>query len=185
MKLTLAAMLLVGTILSPAVVRAAVPAKSTGGPADLIKAVDARAAKLGPISSAEAPLAQLASFKGLVGVTFNDLLPVKRGAGQTAFIGHHLAAGVSDFAWVTFPADVSISTNSSAVVVGSFSDWREITTANGTKLTVPVLAAQVLGIIDGATFSAGVPTFSPNSPIRIYEKSARKTAAKKETAPKP
>jgi hypothetical protein len=184
MNKILVAAILAGAFLSSAA--AAAPELSTGGSAELVKAVDARAAKLGKIASADAALVQLASQKaGLVRVTFNDLVPVQHAARETVFVGHHLAPGVSDFAWVTFPDDVAISTNSSAIAIGVFSGKKQITSASGAKLTVPMISARVLGVIDGVTYAAGVPSFAPNSPIRVYERSSKKSSSKKETAPKP
>ena len=189
MKTTLAVLMLAGTFLCSVNVRAAAPETLTGGPNDLSKAVDARAAKLGKVTPAAMPFAQLvkaAPRKGaLIQVAFNYITPIQHGAGETTFLGRHLAAGAFDFAVVTFPADIEISAQSTAIVIGSFAGTRTKKEADGSTTTVPVIAARVLGVIDGVTFPNGVPSYAPNSPIRVYEARAKKAAAKKETAPKP
>ena len=189
MKPIRALLMLAGTLAFSVGSRAAAPESFKGGPADLNKAVDARAAKLGKIAPADAPFAQLVKRvprKGaLIRVAFNDIGPVQRGGGQTAFIGRHWAAGAFDFALVTFPAAVEISTHSASVVVGSFAGTKEIAAANGSPVTVPVIEARVVGVIDGVTFVDGRPSFVPGSPIRVYEAPAKKAAVKKAGAKKP
>ncbi|MFI5361728.1 MAG: hypothetical protein ACHQ49_07140 [Elusimicrobiota bacterium] len=186
MKILIAVYLVAAAVLHPGLVRAA-DAAFKGGPGDLEKAVDARASKLGSITPASRPLSQIAKIlprKGaLVRVAFGDVGFISRGGGKTSFVGHHLSAGVYDFVLVTFPADVEITPHSSSIVVGSLAGTKEITAANGSKVTVPVIAARVVGVIDGATLSGGVPTFAPNSPIHIYERAAGKAAAKATTHP--
>jgi hypothetical protein len=180
MKAPLAFLILAGSLMDPFNVRAAAPESLTGGPADLDKAVDARAAKLGTIALADGPLGRLDPRKGgLVRVAFSDVLPIPQKGRGTAFIGHHVFAGGSDFALVTFPSGVEISTRASSVVVGSFAGTKEIAGVNGAKATVTVIAARVVGVIDGGTFAAGVPSFAPNSPIRVYELGTKKAPAKK------
>jgi hypothetical protein len=147
---------------------------AVGGPADLDRAVDARAAKLGKVALADRPLAQIPRKGALVRVAFNDVLPIPHDGRGTAFIGRHVLAGGSDFALVTFPSGIEISTRASAVVVGSYEGAKEIAGQNGAKTTVTVISARVVGVIEGATFAAGVPSFAPNSAIRVYEAPARK-----------
>jgi hypothetical protein len=168
-------------LLFPAAARAAAPQKLKGTLVDLNRVVDARAKKMGKVATADATfvdLAKLVAPGALVHVGFIDVGPIQRSAAGSVFIGRHPAAGVFDFAVVTFPADVEISTRASALVIGSFAGSREVVTAAGAKVVLPVIAARLVGVIDGGTFTAGLPTFAPNSPIRIYETGAAKTKPK-------
>ena len=160
MKAAVVVVILAGTL------RAAAPRFSIGGAVGLDKAVDARAAKLGKIALADGPLARIPRKGALVRVAFNDVLPVSHDGRGTAFVGHHVLAGVSDFAMVTFPGDVAISTSSSAVVIGSYQGAREIAGAGGAKTMVTVIAARILGVVDGAAY-------------RVYETPAKRAAAGK------
>jgi hypothetical protein len=182
MRTTLAVLTLAATLLCSMNAAAASPALSTGGPADLEKAVTARAASLGKVSPGDAPFAQLAkkiTRKGaLIQAGFNYVTPVSRGVGATTFIGRHFSAGAFDYALVTFPGDIEITPDTNAIIIGSFAGTKEIAGANGTKTVLPVIAARVVGVIGGVTFANEIPQYAPNSPIRIYERAAVKSAAK-------
>jgi hypothetical protein len=156
MKAALALLILAGTL------RAAPVA---GSAADLDKAVDARAAKLGKIALADKPLARMPRKGALVRVAFTDVLPVSHDGRGTAFIGHHVLPAGSDFALVTFPDDIEISTRASAVVIGSYKGAKEIEGVNGSKTMVTVIKARLVGVIDGGAF-------------QVYEAPAKKAAGK-------
>jgi hypothetical protein len=156
----------VGFLILASALRAAVPQFSLGGAAGLNKAVDARAAKLGKVALADGPLARIPRKGALVRVAFSDVLPVPLDGRGTAFVGHHVLAGVSDFALVTFPDVVEISTRSAAVVIGSYRGQREIAGVGGAKTMVTVIAARVVGVAEGAAF-------------RVYETPSKKAASKK------
>ena len=160
MKAALVLLILAGAL------HAAVPKFSLGGSAGLDKAVDAHAAGLGKIALADKPLAQIPRKGALVRIAFSDVLPVPHDGRGTAFVGHHVLAGVSDFALVTFPGEVELSTRSAAVVIGSYKGESEIEGAGGAKTMVTVIAARLVGIAEGAAF-------------RVYETPAKRPAAKK------
>jgi hypothetical protein len=179
MKTTIAVLLL-----SAAGAAAAVETLS-GSRVELDRAVFARIPKLGHVTPAAGPLAAISAQAkgGLVGAAFNDIAAVAHEKGRTTFIGHHVVQNGSDFAFVTFPGEVEISDKSAADVIGAFKGTKQITAANGQKMTLPVIAARVVGVIDGAS-TGGAPMFAPNSPIRVYE-TAGKAAPKKGATAKP
>lgn len=174
-----AAVLLAAALAAPALVRAAAPAPvpvasvalSTGGPAQLDRAMDDRAARLGAkVGKADAPFAELVKRKvPLVRVAFADLGAIERSPNGTTFVGRHLSAAGADFALVSFPTDVDVSTRAAAVVIGSFEGSREIKTAGGATVRVPVIAAGVIGVIDDGSVVGGRLAFTPDSDIRVYE----------------
>jgi hypothetical protein len=155
----------------------------TGSRADLDNAVFAKIPALGKVTPAAGALAVVAAQVkgGLVGVAFNDVAIVAHEKGQTTFVGHHVVLNGSDFAYVTFPENVEISALSAADVIGTFKGTKTMTAANGQKMTLPVIVARVVGVIDGAS-TGGAPIFAPNSAIRIYEKAAKAASSKKKGA---
>ena len=169
MRIPFSVLMLAGTLLRPGNVRAAPEEPVSGLPA-LNKAVDARvrALNLATTPTADEPLDQIAKHvpsKGaLVRIAFSDTGLVQRG-GQMGFIGRH--TGVLDYAWVTFPADIAVSTNSSTVVIGAFTGRKTVTAKNGSKVDMPVIAASVIGVIDGSMVD-GRASYAPNSPIHVY-----------------
>jgi hypothetical protein len=156
MKAALALLILAGTLRAAAV---------AGGGADLDKAVDVRAGKLGKIALADKPLARIPRQGALVRAAFADVLPVSHDGRGTAFIGHHVFPGGSDFALVTFRDDIEISTRAAAVVIGSYQGEKEIEGVNGSKTMVTVIKARLVGVIDGGAY-------------QVYEAPAKKAAGK-------
>ncbi|MCX5794430.1 MAG: hypothetical protein NTY77_02895 [Elusimicrobia bacterium] len=155
----------------------------SGTAADLEHQVDVRSAALGKIAPANGALGDLTKLKApLLRIAFTDVARIVKTRQLTTFVGRHiLAASAFDFAEVSFPADIAISTHSAALVIGTLGKAREIIAANGQKVAVAGVSARLVGVVDGGVPQAnGTFSFAPNSPIRIYQLKprAKKKAAK-------
>jgi hypothetical protein len=150
------------------------PVRITGAPADLNKAMDVRAAKLGNIAS-PGSFSTIPNGDALYQTAFSEVASVERLKDGTSFLGRHTAIdGTSDYALVVYPGDLDIADSSAALVIGTFGPPREIRSRNGATMTVPVITARVVGMINGGEWKKGRFLFAPDAEILIYEAAAKK-----------
>lgn len=158
-----------------AAARAAAPApaaRMTGSPADLNRKLDAMTAGQDVALAPDAAVSLLVPPKNaLVRLALSDIGKVEKPSkGTMSFVGRHMFSGGSEFILATLPGEVELSTRSAAVVVGAMAGTRELTGLDGRKVTVPVIAARLVGVIhEGGVGPDGALKFLPNSPIAIYE----------------
>jgi hypothetical protein len=144
------------------------PSPSGGERADLDKEIAALTAfDRSGFAGTDAPFAQLAARKPeVVHAVFAEIGRIQRTKTGISFVGRHLIAGEPDYALVTFPFDIELSTRSVVEVAGAFAGRRDAVALDGRTRSLHVIAAGAVGVTEVGEAGA-------RGPVRVYRPKPR------------